>query len=61
MKLGDFFPNFEKNPNLQKNFSLKIGIYIQSPHTQATIFYSTIWSYFSFNFFDGKSIYMFNS
>ena len=38
--LGDFFPNFEeKNLNLQKKKKfvfLKIGIFIQSPHTQAT-------------------------
>ena len=38
--LGDFFPNFEKNPDLQKTFFLrlgffflKIGIFIQATHT----------------------------
>ena len=51
---GDFFPNFKKIPNcnLQKIIIvfLKIGIFIQSTHTQATWRYSTtIASYFSFN------------
>ena len=36
-----FFPNFEKNPNLQKKFFLKSGVFIQSTHTQAIFFLLT--------------------
>ena len=31
--LGAFFPILKKNPNLQKEFFLKIGIFIQSTNT----------------------------
>ena len=38
MELRDLFPNFEKNPNLKKNyFFFMIGIFIQSPHTRHEI------------------------
>ena len=34
--LGDFFPNFEKNPNLFFLNFHTVTVFIRSPHTQAT-------------------------
>ena len=36
--LGDPFPNFVKKNNIKIIIFLKIGIFIQSPHTQAIYF-----------------------